>query len=226
MCNLKKFLTPITNLFGGGGGDDGSSALAAEQALERQRQAEREATQRAAIGDIDAQFAQFDDPFYDSRRKMVSESLMPDLEKQASEAKRQITLGLAQKGQLQGSRAAKKYAELNEAIAGGRTAVDQKADQAASRLRTAVAAERGRLYDAARGSPDPRGTAAALSADVGRQFNDASALDFDALGPLFQNLTASVSNLNSAATYDARRRMADAYAKSAIGGSGKEFVYG
>lgn len=187
---------------------------AEEAQLERQRQEEREANIRQGMADVDTGFAQFDDPFYDERRQSVVNALLPDLEKQKSKAQRDLTLSLAKSGQLQSSTAAKKARELAEQFKAGRTSIDEKAAGAVNSLKGDVLSERSRLYDTVRGSPDPRGTAAALSSASAQRFAEPSSVSFDSLGPIFQNLSAGIQAAEGARVSSERRRLADAYAKS------------
>ena len=215
---------PITGPSSRKQAENQADALAAQAAADRRAADEREANIRAGMGDVDTAFASFDDPFYESRRQMVLDALVPDLEKQAKAAKRQITLNLADKGKLQSSSAARAFREFNEQQAAARTDVDQRAQAAVQRLKGNVLDERSRLYDAVRGSADPRGSAAALSGAAAKQYADPNALTFDALGPIFANLTAATAGLTNVQRADQRANMANNYARS-IYGSGREVTY-
>lgn len=133
------------SLFGGGSGDGGAA------------QAEAARQNRISQGqrDIDQQFAQFDEPFYQKAATDYTAATTPKLLSDFQTTKNNLTYALARSGALNSSVAVNKNASLDKTLAANEATVTNNAQDRANQLRGNVSTQKGNLVNQLESSGDP-----------------------------------------------------------------------
>lgn len=164
------------------GGNEAAQARADEQA---RQQRVREGTKR--VNDIFGK--NFDEPFFEDRRKAYLDYAQPQLQNQYVDAQKQLTYALDRSGLLDSSARAEKSADLQREYDQNSRAVADQALSQQTQARNAVEDARGNLITTLNATGDAEGAAnSALSR--------ASALSqpqaYSPLGQLFSTFTSTL----------------------------------
>lgn len=148
----------------------------------RAAEAARQARITQGMSDIDQNFSQFDDTFYDTRKSAYTDYYNPQVDNQYEDARRKLVLALGRSGALQGSAGRNKLADLTEDYQMQRTAISDAANSYASSVRGDVERNRSELVSQLNASADPAAAASSAAARAA-QLNTAAA--FSPLADLF-----------------------------------------
>jgi hypothetical protein len=171
---------------GGGGGGDPYAAQRAEEAA-------RQSRVTSGVQEVNSLFDnQFTDDFYSGRTKAYNEYYAPQLDYQASDAQKKLTLALAKSGNLQGSAGARQMADLKRQIDLNKQMIANRALESANTARKDVENSRGELVRQINATGNSALSQAQAQAGV-----LASTPNFDPLPMLFQNVGSGVVNANS-----------------------------
>lgn len=150
----------------------------------------------------------YDDDFFEQRADAYLDYANPKIEKQRNEAADELAYGLARSGLGQSSVAANRQAEMEDTYERARADAAREAQQQVNDAKKQMADQRSRLRPLV---DDPE----ALSSEVPGVADALSALDQpekDAIGPVFQGLTAGLgAGYSAKKTADARKRIIDKY---------------
>lgn len=137
----------------------------------------------------------FDDSFYNRKAQAYQDFYMPQLDRQYSDSKDQLTYGLANAGTLRSSIANKQNADLYQQRLEQETGIRERGQAEATKLRQQVAAEKQALISQLMVSADPNLAAnqAAASAAMLR----APSNDYDVLGDVFKQAVVGGGNVYS-----------------------------
>ena len=165
--------------------------------LAKQQRADEEARQariRSGMGQIDAAFSRFDDPFFDSRRQAYVDYATPGVKRQADDARRQLIYALSRNSNLDSSAANRKNADLNRDTNEALVGIVNQGQDYANRSRTDVENARSAIVSQLNATGDSSASSAAA-------LRQAQALTmpqgFSPLGQLFANFMAGVSQIAS-----------------------------
>ena len=177
--------------FGGGGGDGGAAQARADEEA-------RQARIKQGVANIDAQFAQFGDDYFNKRKQAYTNFAMPQVGEQFKQNADQLAYSLARSGLGQSSEGARQGGILMRDNAMARQQVAEGATGEAQKARQAVEDQRSNLISQLQASSDP--TMAANNA-----LRQAGVLQmqtgFNPVANLFQNTTGVLSAANSAGAY-------------------------
>lgn len=143
------------------GPEDKSAAIAREQ------EAERQALVTQGRGQIDKAFSGFDDAFFGNAARDYRKHYMPQVKRQAEEARERMVLQLASSGNLESSTGADSIGKLDGRLAEQRTRVASDAMAHAAKLRSTVDQNRNQLYDLNMRSADPAGAGRSAASAAG-----------------------------------------------------------
>lgn len=150
--------------------------------IARQKEEQRRANIAEGRSAIDAEFAQFDDPYFDNIRTGYLDFYQPQLTDQFNDARRKAILSLAGVGNLNTSAGARRLGDLQELYAKNTAMLGDRAIGAANRARGDIESARSDLYAQNRAAADP---SAAASSAVARSGTLTAPPVYDALGPVF-----------------------------------------
>lgn len=157
----------------------------------RQQEQERQDRIRAGQGQIDAAFAQYDEPFYSTASQNYLDYYNPQLDDQYDKARRDVAFGLARSGLSESTAAADKYAELDKAKGTAAQQIAGGASDYAQGLRNKVESSKSSLYDLNTSAADPTAISSRLSAAT----QDLSApTTFSPLGEVFASFLNQGAN--------------------------------
>lgn len=179
-----------------GGGPDSSEAAEQQAAEARRREEERQARIAAEVGQINEQFAGYDDNFYSGISQNYLDHYLPDLNRQFEDARRSTVL--AAPGGTAGSAYSKSFENLFEEKNRQEAALRDRAEATAQEHRSNVLRNKASLIqqaEAAGGS----GTAATQAAALAQNLRNPQ--PYSPLGDLFQRYTANLANMNLARQY-------------------------
>lgn len=183
-------MSKIASLFGGG---DDSAKKAAEQA--RQDEIQRQAKLTSGKENISSAFSGFDDDYYSGVSSDYLNWALPQLEKQASDAKKALIYALSRGGNLSSSSAAEKQAALAEEYARNKQLLESKAVDFSTGQKQSVENARSNLLSTLTATEDPD----VVGESAIRQAQTLSAAPtYDPLGSLFTDIAGTVSKINSA----------------------------
>ncbi len=170
----------IGGLFGGGGGDGGAGAL-------RQQEEERQKRVKDGTANINSIFsASFTPKFYADAAQRNRDYLMPQLDRQATQANQQSQFGLARQGLNNSSVAAQEAQRLAEELARGRIQVESQAQNSANDLKSKIEAARADLIQQLSATGD---SASAVNAANARAASMTIQQPTSALGQVFDSGT-------------------------------------
>ncbi len=172
---------------------DNSAAIEQQKAeAEAARQAEiaRQARIKEGLAAIDKQFEGFNDAYYADRSQAYRDYYQPDLDRQAEDARKNITYALARSGQLAGSTASDKRGRLEQDIALRQGELESKALGAASSLRSQVADDKASLERELQATSDAE--AAKNAALSQAQVRQQQPIEYSPLGDLFTAAAAGI----------------------------------
>lgn len=133
--------------------------------IARQQEAQRQARILQGQQGIDQAFAGFDDNFFGGYQQQYSDYYDPQLNDQFNDARKRLTLQLAQTGNLTGSTGATQQANLQKYFDQQKMSVSNQSIEAAKKLRGDIDARKSQLYADNRAAADP-GSAAAAAASA------------------------------------------------------------
>ena len=163
----------------GGSSDNGADAAA-------QAEKARQARINTGMDQINQQFSQFDDPYYDAQAKAYSDYYNPQIDKQYSDARQQLILKLGQSGLINSSEGARQLSNLDYNYNNQKTAAANSAVTYGSQARTQVENARTQLINELNASADPAAAAASSTALVSSL---ATPPAFSPIGSLFASAT-------------------------------------
>lgn len=169
---------------GGKAPKDNSAEIARQQEEARQQRIQQGQSQ------IDQQFSQFNDPYFNQYQNDYTAYYTPQLDRQFQDAKRKTVLGLHRSGNFSGSAGAGKIGDLTRAYGDNRALLANNALSAVNDLRGRIESTRNDLYGQNRASADPSAAASQAAAQVGYLGAPPS---YSPLGDLFGNLVSTVS---------------------------------
>jgi hypothetical protein len=144
---------------GGGGGTDYGLMFQMMQAREaRAREEARQQRITAGRGQIDKAFTQISDPndtFYKRYGQAISDYYQPQLQKQYSDANKELTYRLADAGTLRSSAASEATADLSQQNDLNVANMNSKIDSAKADLRNRVASEKNTAINQLYATEDP-----------------------------------------------------------------------
>lgn len=169
----------------------------AQDKMAKQQRADETARQariNSGMGEIDTAFAPFNDDFFAGRQKAYVDYAQPTLDRQTSDARRQLIYALSRNGNLDSSAANMKNTELdrdaNEAsINIANTGLDQ-----ANQARTQVEQAREGVVSQLNATGDD---SAASAAALRQSQALAQPQGFGPLGQLFGNFLSGIANITS-----------------------------
>jgi hypothetical protein len=171
-----------------GGGDGGAGAAAAAQ---REEEDQRQGRIRSGMANIDQIFSPFNDTFFKGRSQAFLDFARPQLEDQYRKARENLIFALSRNGLLQSSAGATKFGELTKLYDTNRQVIEGRGADEGNRARQQVEENRSDLVNQLHATSDPT---AAANAAIARQSFLSSTPGFDALGNLFQNITAGLAD--------------------------------
>jgi len=162
-----------------------------DNSAEIARKKEEERKAKIALGrtNIDNQFAQFDDDYYDNIRLGYTDFYQPQLTDQFNDARRKAILSLAGVGNLNSSAGARRLGDLQEMYEKNRAMIGDRGIGAANRARGDIEMAKSDLYAQNRAAADP---SAAASSAVARAGTLMAPPVYDALGPVFASFISDV----------------------------------
>lgn len=181
-------------------GDGGAKASQQAAAQQRREEQQRQQRIRSGMGEIDQIFSPFNDQFYKNRGDAYRSFAAPQLEDQYRKAREQLIYGLSRNGLLQSSAGATKFADLTKQYDTNRQVIEGRAADTANAARQAVEQNRSDLVAQLHATADPT---AAANAAIARQTQLNATPGFDALGNLFQNVTAGLADATNRNTNNA-----------------------
>jgi hypothetical protein len=177
--------------FSGGGGDGGAAQARADEQARQDRI-------NQGVGNINKNFAQFDDNFFNQRAKDYSNYATPQLNQQYHQTANNLAYGLARSGQSNSSEAARQSGEFQGENALARQQVADAATGQAQQARQDVENNRNSLLNQLNATSNPSLAAAG-------SMREAAALamrpGFSPIGNLFQNTTATLNAANQGGYY-------------------------
>jgi hypothetical protein len=138
-----------------GGAGAGQAAKAEQRA--RQEAADRENRIKEGQTKIDAAFSQYNQPYYDSYAKSITDVQRPQLDDQYGDARGQLTAALADRGMLESTVGAQEFGKFGKIYADKAAEIAAGARDAAFGLRGKVEGQKSDLYALNRASADPQG---------------------------------------------------------------------
>lgn len=133
-------------------------------AIARQQEEERQARIRQGQGQIDAAFAQYDQPFYDKASSTYLDYYNPQLEDQYAKARKNLIFDLGRSGLLESTAGADRFAELDKAKGTAAQQIAGGAQDYAQGLRNRVEQSKTSLYDLNSSAADPSSIGARINA--------------------------------------------------------------
>lgn len=175
----------------GGGGDGGAADEARRQRAEAEKR-ETDRRDRIAAGNkaIDETFGQFNDDFYNNRRKAYVDYAAPQLQDEYEQAAKQLSLALSRAGLGQSSEAATRRADLQKRFDLANNTIANTGRDYENDARTKLEGARGDLLTLSSQSADP--TLVAQNA-ISRANTINSAPAFNPLGSLLGDLTTGLA---------------------------------
>ncbi|HEY4416956.1 MAG TPA: hypothetical protein VGO57_14800 [Verrucomicrobiae bacterium] len=143
-------------LFGGGANDGGAAA----------QEAQRQANITSGMDDINRNFAQFDDGFYDQAAKNYTAANTPQLLSDFQNTKKNLTYSLARSGLINSSAANQLNSSLGKTLASNESSIANNAQNSANQLRANVSDQKSQLVSQLESSADPLATSSQTQAAV------------------------------------------------------------
>lgn len=153
---------------------------------ENQRQHDIKRGQRK----IDENFAQFDDPYFDSYRQGHIDFYSPQLDNQFTDARGKLIAALAGRGMLESTSGFGKFADLQEEKDLAATTIANEAQDAANKLRSNVETARSNLYSLNESAADPK---AANNLAMGQATALVAPPTYSPLGQVFASFLAPLA---------------------------------
>ena len=138
----------------GGGGNASRQAAESEQRA-RDEAAAREARIQEGQGKIDAAFAQYDQPYYDTYAKSITDLQRPQLDDQYGGARANLTAALADRGMLESTVGAQEFGKFGKIYADKAAEIAAQARDASLGLKGKIESQKSDLYALNRASADP-----------------------------------------------------------------------
>ena len=193
--------------------------MLAEAEEARKREEERQARIKTGLTSIDATFAPFNDAYYGDRKTAFLDFYRPQLDDQFSDAKDQLTFGLARNGILNSTMAGDQSAKLSKDYATNWASIVSKADADVNNLKSNVANEKSALVQQLNATADAdRVTNDALSRTQ-QMFQQRP--DYNPLGDIFAGVGDAFGNYSNAVT---NRAIYDTYFGTGRSGNGASRV--
>lgn len=169
---------------------------AADKMARQQRADEvaRQARVTAGMGQIDQQFAPFNEDFFRNRQQSYVDYAQPTLDRQTSEARRALTYALSRNSNLDSSAANRKNTELDRNANEAAINISNQGLDLANQARTQVEQAREGVVSQLNATGDD--SAASLAA-LRQARAIATPQGFSPLGQLFSNFLGGVSNITS-----------------------------
>lgn len=193
-------------------------ALAEAEAARKEEEA-RQKRIKDGVSKLDAQFAQFNDDFYDQRKQAYLDFYTPQIEDQYERAQDELTYAYARSGTLNSTMAADKFGELLKDYEVQKGAMASQAEADVSNFKTRIGNEKSALLsqlnatgDADRVSNDALGRTQIL-------FNERPA--YNPLGDIFTGVGNAVGNF---AAYNRENQIYNQYFNPGGGGGGSSRV--
>ncbi len=200
----------------GGKQDNSGAQIAAQQKADEEA---RQARINEGRSKIDANFAQYDDPYFAKFRTDFTNAQNPDIDQQYSTAKDKLSAALANRGILSSTIAGNAFGDLTKANTKARTDLANEAFDASNTFHNQIEKTKSDLYSTNIAAADPgmianraEGEAASLVAPRPNQ-----------LGDIFGSVLAPFAAYTRAATYSpyAKGGSIFSFAPTSGGGSGK-----
>lgn len=166
----------------------GKNSASREASAARAEEEARQARIRAGTSSIASTFSQFDDEFYDARRKAYTDFARPQLDEQANEAREQSIFALARNGTMNGTARIEQTADIDKTYADNLQDIESRGLDFASQARNSVEGARADLVSALQVTGDNAGAA---NAALTRAQSLATPEPYSPLGQLFQDGTAA-----------------------------------
>ena len=138
-----------------GGTSDGGAA---------QQEAARQARVRQGMGQIDQNFSQFDDNFYNQAATDYTKAQTPKVMQDYQDTKNNLTYALTRGGNLNSSTATQRNTSLSNTLSENESQIASGAQGAANELRGKVATQKSNLVQNLQSSSDPAAIAVASNA--------------------------------------------------------------
>lgn len=177
--------------FGGSTGDGGAAQARADEQARQDR-----ITQ--GVGNINNNFAKFDDSFFNQRAKDYSNYATPQLNQQYHQTANNLAYGLARSGQSNSSEAARQSGVLESDNALARQQVADAATGQAQTARQDVENNRNSLINQLNATSNPSLAAAGSMREAATL---AMRPGFSPIGNLFQNTSATLNAANQGGYY-------------------------
>ena len=178
----------------------------------------RQAQITTGTQNINDAFSGFNDSFYSGRSKAYTDYQAPQLDKQFTDAKKELTLALARSGNSQSSLANQKFADLKSLFDTSSQDIASKASDYANSERSSVENARSNLVNQLNTSGN-----ASLAAQSAQ--NEATALgkgqSFNTLGQVFANITDGLATQADLERRGGARYTTGLFSSGSSSGSGR-----
>lgn len=196
-------------LFGGGGH--------ANSGVKYQRQQQQKRQQRVNQGlqQINSMFSQFTPDWYKKQGTAYENYANPQLDQQYQKAGNQLTYKLADQGQLNGSLAGNRRADLNQTYHQQQQNIANKAQGRVTKAKQAVSQDQGNLVNALEASGDPSSIPQTATNAVDALKSQPA---YQPLGQVFQSATSGLGNvLKGEQYYNMKQGLGRSYSLSPRG---------
>jgi len=177
--------------FSGGGGDGGAAQARADETARQGRINE-------GVGNINSNFAKFDNAFFDQRAKDYSNYATPQVNQQYHQTANNLAYGLARGGQSNSSEAARQSGAFESENALARQQIADAATGQAQTARQDVENNRNSLINQLNATSNPSLAAAGSMREAATL---AMRPGFSPIGNLFQNTSATLNAANQGGYY-------------------------
>lgn len=172
-------------------GDGGAGRIAAQQRADENA---RQSRITSGMSAIDRAFSGFNDDFYNKRAAAYSAFAMPQVERQARDARRQLVYALSRSGNLDSSAAIDRNADLDEEINQQRIGVTNTGIDQANQTRAQVENTRGNVVAQLNATGNDSAATAAAMRSV-ENLNQPGG--YSPLGNLFAGFAQSLSGIGA-----------------------------
>ncbi len=167
----------------------GKNAASREAEKARQAEEERQARIRSGTRSINQTFGQFDNKFFSGVQDSYSDYALPELDKQANDAREQLTYSLARNGTLDSSARSHEFGRLADLYNTAKLNIADQARSYATDARSNVEKNRADLIAMLQGTGDAQG---ATQAALARAETLAQPPAYSPLGQIFTDFTSGL----------------------------------
>lgn len=180
--------------FGGGGGQPAYQEIdPAQEVLDRE--SVRQNNVNLGKANIDTNFKQFDDKYYDTYKSTYQGNYVPQVDEQYKTAVGKMMTQLAKRGMDRSSVGVARQGELADDYVKAKTTIASEADTAANTLRSNVEASKSNLYALNSSSADP---AAAAAQAAGQAKTLVAPPQYSPIGDVFASALQPFNSMQSA----------------------------